>query len=91
MESVKEYWGMVCPACGKDDDLLVSVIQQVRLTEDGTEGLDGDQEWDDMSMIFCQNCCHRGVVLDFYATATVLTICPIMAAVKDVLKEGQSS
>ena len=46
-KSVKEYWGMTCPACGRDDDILISAIHQVRLTEDGTEDLETDDEFDD--------------------------------------------
>ena len=67
MESVKEYWGMTCPACERDDGLVVSATHPVRLTEDGTEDLAGDEEFDDLSTVFCKNCTHMGVLRDFYA------------------------
>ena len=69
LQSVSGYWGIACPSCGLDDDLLVSVIHQVRLCEDGTEDLGGDEQWDDRSAVFCQNCTHRGVVGEFYTAA----------------------
>lgn len=66
MRSVREYWGMACPSCGKDDDLQVSAIHLLRLTDEGTEDLAGDDEFDDGSLMFCEHCNHRGVVRDFY-------------------------
>ena len=65
MKSVKEYWDVVCPICGTDEDLRVEVTTMVRLTGDGHDDIDGDTEWDSDSRMSCGSCEHLGVVCDF--------------------------
>lgn len=62
-ETVKEVWGLCCPECGSDKNLVVQVKSWAQLTPDGTE-VDGDQEWDKNSHCACDACNWRGTVYD---------------------------
>lgn len=55
---------MVCPKCGKGDEISVQVSIWVNLCEDGTDYEGGDHEWEHDSKAIC-NCGFDGVVSDF--------------------------
>ena len=53
----------VCPGCGKNDRLQVSILTSANLTQDDdnfeTE-VEGDHEWDNDSTMWCTACGHTG-------------------------------
>jgi len=58
---------MVCPKCGRTDQLDIAATVWVRLTPDGTDNDaadDGDHEWDDDSVCRCAACGWAGTVLN---------------------------
>ena len=64
--TVREYFEMACPKCGKDSALCVSVPTWVNLVPDGTDATDDDaHEWTDHSAMLCKACAFNGVVADF--------------------------
>ena len=65
--TVRSYWDMACPKCGKDDNLVVTVSTEVRLLPDGTEDVGADIEWDECSVVLCGDC-------RFLGEASVFTI-----------------
>jgi predicted RNA-binding Zn-ribbon protein involved in translation (DUF1610 family) len=67
--SVKTEWEMACPKCGSDEDIQVSAMIWITLTEDGTEDNGGDTEWDNESLCLCGKCGHSGIVRDFECDA----------------------
>ena len=63
--SVKINWEMACPKCGSDEDIQVSAMIWITLTEDGTEDNGGGTEWDNESLCVCGKCGHSAKVKDF--------------------------
>lgn len=63
MATVREQWGMACPKCNCDDQLVVQVKTWATLSADGTE-VEGDQEWNEDSCCSCDACGWTGVVFD---------------------------
>lgn len=60
MSTVREEWGVICPACRKDDGLEVTVKVWAKLSVDGTDA-EGDHEWDSESPCVCA-CGWKGEV-----------------------------
>ena len=69
MTSVREEWGMTCPTCDRDDNLLISAIVTVSLTPNGTIETEGSSwsghEWDNDCSCSCGHCGHYGQVKHF--------------------------
>ena len=64
MTSVRDTFGLACPACQSDQSLQVQVTTMADLSADGSEPT-GDREWQDNSFIRCRACNHTGTVKDF--------------------------
>lgn len=64
MATVKEEWGMACPACGRDDRLQVQVTTWAGLSADGTDADCCPHEWDKASACLCDACAWQGTVAD---------------------------
>lgn len=62
-ETVREQWGMACPACDDDSHLMLTVLASAMLSAGGTE-VYGDHEWTDESPCECTVCQWRGTVAD---------------------------
>lgn len=60
--SVRDEWGMACPACGEDDGLIIVARVECRLWPDGTEA-EGGHEWEGSSPCRC-DCGWTGKVAD---------------------------
>ncbi len=65
--SVREAYGLACPACGDDTDIRVWAQIELKLHPDGTEDLGGDQFWDNASPAECGRCGHSASVAAFDA------------------------
>lgn len=59
--------GMACPACGDFGPfkILVSQSGMTRVSDEGTDSIEGDMEWDDDSPCECLECGHTGTVGQF--------------------------
>lgn len=59
--------GFECPECGSYGPFRISatVSGETLVTDDGTEGVEGDVEWEDSSTCRCTDCGHSGAVRDF--------------------------
>jgi hypothetical protein len=64
MSTVREQWGLACPACKSDEYLQVQVTVMADLSVEGSDPC-SDQEWDDDSFIRCRSCSHTGTVKSF--------------------------
>ena len=64
MTTVREFWGLVCPKCRRDDCLQVGIEALVLLLPDGTLGV-GDDEWGQHSPCGCTACNHWETVKSF--------------------------
>jgi hypothetical protein len=64
MTSVRNTFGLCCPECGDDQELLVEVTTTVRILADGTDPC-GDTSWNGASHIRCDGCGHSGTVEGF--------------------------
>lgn len=64
--SVKDEYGMKCPKCGRDDELVVTFTGQCKLLSDGSDDI-GDHAWGDESRCICNHCDHAATVADFKA------------------------
>lgn len=62
--SVRDTFGLACPHCDRDDGIIVSTSECVRLLPDGTESV-SDQEWALDSAVHCRHCGHAGIVAQF--------------------------
>lgn len=66
MSTVRETYGLVCPKCGSDEDIAISVAIWVDIFPDGTlERLGSTHEWDHASPCRCTQCKHSGIVCHF--------------------------
>ena len=75
-ETVRSYWGMECPRCNSDDDLIITASFRVKLVKDGTEDACEGHEWSDESPTYC-NCGFMGQVKDFTITKRIeISDCP---------------
>lgn len=56
-----------CPACGSYGPFRIyaTVNGETLVMDDGTEGVEGDVEWDDTSSCRCADCGHSGKVREF--------------------------
>ncbi len=60
----------ICPDCGKNDHLMVTIVTTANLTQDAdgdnfeTEVM-GDHEWDENSSMACGSCGNIGTVGQF--------------------------
>ena len=61
MTTVSEEWGMCCPQCKKDDELLVECLVWADLTPDGTDQHLGT-DWHPESRCACSHCKWLGTV-----------------------------
>jgi hypothetical protein len=57
--------GIKCPKCGYEDTFHIVAQIQVLVTDDGTDGHDGNYEWDKQNSCACHECGHAGKVGDF--------------------------
>lgn len=59
--------GMACPSCGSFGPFKIEVTQsgEARVSDDGTDFIEGNVEWDQDSACSCTNCDFSGVVADF--------------------------
>lgn len=59
--------GFECPACGSYGPFYIraTVTGETLVSDDGTEGVMGDVEWDDNSACRCADCGHPGTVREF--------------------------
>lgn len=59
--------GMACPACGDFGPfkILVSQSGMTRVSDEGTDSIEGDMEWEDDSPCECLECGHTGKVGQF--------------------------
>lgn len=62
--SVRDIFGVACPGCGSDGELMVVVTVWAALSTDGTEP-EGDHEWNEDSAMSCRACGHGGKVAAF--------------------------
>lgn len=58
--TVSETFGLACPGCGRDDEIVVVAYVSVHLTPDGSETFDGNHEWDRDSSARCDSCGYCG-------------------------------
>lgn len=69
-----------CPKCGSRR-LTVSVVTTARLTQRGPDDfeteIDGDQEWDGLSSMACEECNHVG-------EAATFEVGPYLAALQEL-------
>ena len=66
--TVRDEWAMVCPKCGKDDEIDVLASAYVRLTPDGPDASashDGEYAWSIYSATKCCACGHTGIAREF--------------------------
>ena len=66
MSSVRDTFGLACPACQSDERLQVQVTTTADLSTDGSEPT-SDHGWHDGSFICCRACNHTGTVKAFTA------------------------
>ncbi len=64
-ETVRTVFEMACPACGRDDALMVVIATWAHLSLDGTDPA-GDHEWDDRSGCRCEACDYIATVAEFH-------------------------
>lgn len=59
--------GFECPQCGSYGPFRIhaTVNGETLVSDDGTEGVEGDVEWEDSSTCSCTDCGHSGTVRDF--------------------------
>lgn len=59
--------GFECPACGSYGPFRIraTVSGETLVTDFGTEGVEGDVEWEDHSRCRCADCGHGGTVREF--------------------------
>lgn len=60
-KTVGNQFGYICPRCKKGNRLAVSFHGSCLLVPDGTID-DGDHEWDNDSMAWCNGCLWQGKV-----------------------------
>lgn len=66
MSTVRKNFGLACPKCDSDEDIVVSVAIWVDVFPDGTlETLSSTHEWQNTSPCKCRSCGHRATVADF--------------------------
>ncbi len=65
METVKDIFGLQCPACHDDTGFTIDIVIETtaRLSVDGTDDDGGDHEWTDESGLRC-DCGWSGKVKD---------------------------
>lgn len=67
-EGSSEDLRLVCPQCGRDDQIDIAALVWVRQTSDGTdidEADDHSHEWGDDSAVACRACGETGSAKDF--------------------------
>lgn len=57
--------GVQCPKCKQEHGFHITAKILVYVTDEGTEDLQGDYEWDKDSFCKCIECEHTGTVKDF--------------------------
>lgn len=57
--------GMGCPECKSEGPFLITVIKTVRMRDEGSEDISGDEEWDNDSWCICDECNHGSTVGSF--------------------------
>jgi hypothetical protein len=67
--SVADEYGLECPVCHSDENLLVAINCMATLTCEGTDPC-GDHHWDRQSLCCCHGCGHLGVVTNFEIAGT---------------------
>jgi hypothetical protein len=63
-ETVRQLFGMACPACGSDESLSVCITAWAELSTDGTDA-SGEHDWHSRSFCMCRSCHKTGYVKDF--------------------------
>lgn len=57
--------GVACPSCGQEDRFKIVARIMCEVTDDGSEPIDGNHEWDDESVCVCPDCDHTGILKEF--------------------------
>lgn len=52
--------GWKCPKCRQDKEFYVFTTHLVVLTDEGTEDIDGNEDWDEESHVICPVCDWMG-------------------------------
>ena len=58
--------GLACPQCGSEGPFGIVARVAVVVFDSGTDGLAGDVEWGQDSVISCRDCCFEATVKDFW-------------------------
>jgi hypothetical protein len=56
---------MACPNCGSEGPFGIAATKMFLVTDEGTEDVGGDTEWENNSACECKDCGHSGTVLEF--------------------------
>ena len=57
--------GIKCPQCGYEDKFRIECHVVMTVTDEGTEDIAGDVEWQDESWCVCANCERQGELRSF--------------------------
>jgi len=59
--------GMSCPKCGSRGPFFIAATVMVKVTDEGSEPIDGNHEWHDDTHATCgdHECAFAGTVLNF--------------------------
>jgi hypothetical protein len=80
--TINSEWGMLCPRCGRDDELFVTITVEAKLVAGlGTE-TEGDHEWDDASRCRCA-CGWAGLVATTKGMSAVPEVPASIASMAD--------
>ena len=66
--------GLRCPKCAQEDRLLINAIVTCDVTDNGSEPVDENHFWNDLSLTTCPKCDYFGQLKEFYITSQSLTI-----------------
>jgi hypothetical protein len=61
---VSQQYGLQCPSCRSDDDLLIEITCIAELNRNGVGAFLGER-WSPKSFCGCNRCGHTGAVINF--------------------------
>ena len=65
MSNINCLKGVRCPSCGQEDRFIILARVAVGVTDDGTEDIGGDYEWDQDAPTTCRECGRHGPLKTF--------------------------